>query len=110
MSFVESGKFVFCVAYILLLPGFLITHIFFPKQRIHSVFDYEKKIFVSEREGIDFVERIALSLVLSIAVVPLIMFYLYLIGMKVNIINVLFVTTGLIIILLLILFFIMRKK
>ena len=41
----------------------------------------------NEKE-IDVIERIALSFALSIAVVPLLVFYLNLIGMKINALNV----------------------
>jgi uncharacterized membrane protein len=65
--------------FILFLPGFFITFIFF---------DWNK---------IDLIERIALSFALSIAVVPLVAFYANLAGVPINNIN---IVTELIIILL----------
>ncbi len=65
--------------FVLFLPGFFISFIFF---------DWNK---------IDVIERIALSFALSIAVVPLVAFYANLAGVPINNIN---VVTELIIILL----------
>ncbi len=57
-------------AYILFLPGFVLTFTFF------------------RRGTIDIIERLALSFALSIAVVPLVAFYLNLMGVKLNRLNV----------------------
>jgi uncharacterized membrane protein len=67
LGFIEAFRVVFGSVYVLFLPGFLLTWIVFPK---HNV--------------IDWLERIALSFALSIAVVPLIVFYLSLIGLKIS--------------------------
>lgn len=53
----------------LFIPGFIISFIFFKKDQI------------------DYLERIALSFALSIAIVPLTLFYLNLIGIKINLLN-----------------------
>jgi uncharacterized membrane protein len=58
------------VIFTLFLPGFLISLIFF------------------QRNQIDIIERIALSFALSIAVVPLVVFYTNLLGVKITTINV----------------------
>lgn len=71
---------VFGSVYVLFLPGFIISFVFFDKDKI------------------DFLERIALSFALSIAVVPLFVFYLNLIGVKINKLNVSLVILGIIII------------
>ena len=71
LNFLESLRIVFGGFYVLFLPGYFLTHLFFPKK-------------LNNKEGIDFIERLALSFALSIAIVPLIVFYLNLIGMKIN--------------------------
>ncbi len=69
LGFLESFRVVFGSIYVLFLPGFLITWIIFPKNKAN---------------GIDWLERIALSFALSIAIVPLVVFYLNLIGLKIS--------------------------
>jgi uncharacterized membrane protein len=69
----ESFRIVFGSVYVLFLPGLVLTFAFFREKEI------------------DIIERIALSFALSIAVVPLLVFYLNLIGMKINVINVVLV-------------------
>jgi len=69
----ESFRIVFGSLYILFLPGLVLTFAFFRDKEI------------------DIIERIALSFALSIAVVPLLVFYLNLIGMKIDVINVVLV-------------------
>ncbi len=80
LNYMESFRIIFGSAYVLFLPGFLISYIFFPKTK-----EFEEK---SEEKGaIDWIERIALSFALSIAIVPLAVFYLNLIGVKINMLN-----------------------
>jgi uncharacterized membrane protein len=69
----ESFRIVFGSVYVLFLPGLVLTFAFFRDKEI------------------DAIERIALSFALSIAVVPLLVFYLNLIGMKIDVINVVLV-------------------
>ncbi|MDD5638482.1 MAG: DUF1616 domain-containing protein [Candidatus Pacebacteria bacterium] len=69
----ESFRIVFGSVYILFLPGLVLTFAFFREKEI------------------DIIERIALSFALSIAVVPLLVFYLNLIGMKIDVINIVLV-------------------
>ena len=76
----NAFRIVFGSIYVLFLPGFVLSFAFFEKKEI----------------GI--LERIALSFALSIAVVPLVVFYLNLIGMKINAINVSLVVLGILII------------
>jgi len=66
---VQSFRVVFGSVYVLFLPGLVLSFVFFNKKEI------------------DFIERIALSFALSIAVVPLLVFYLNLLGMKINLVN-----------------------
>ncbi len=65
----QSFRIVFGSVYVLFLPGLVLSFVFFNKKEI------------------DFIERIALSFALSIAVVPLLIFYLNLLGMKINLVN-----------------------
>ena len=65
----QSFRIVFGSVYVLFLPGLVLTFAFFKGKEI------------------DVLERIALSFALSIAVVPLSVFYLNLVGMKINILN-----------------------
>jgi uncharacterized membrane protein len=52
--------------YLLFLPGYAVSFLFFA------------------RGGIDIIERVALSFALSVAVVPLLAFYLNLVGVKIR--------------------------
>ncbi|MEK6922735.1 MAG: DUF1616 domain-containing protein [Nanoarchaeota archaeon] len=67
LPFLESLRIVFGSIFVLFIPGYVMSFIFFKQ--------------------IEIIERIALSFALSIAVVPLVMFYLNLIGLKINLIN-----------------------
>ncbi|MFA5173550.1 MAG: DUF1616 domain-containing protein [Candidatus Pacearchaeota archaeon] len=69
LTSIESLRIVFGSIYVLFIPGFVISYIFFAKDKI------------------DWIERIALSFALSIAIVPLAVFYLNLIGIKINLLN-----------------------
>ncbi len=89
-GFLASFRIVFGSVYVLFLPGFIISFIFFPKK------------------DIDWIERIALSFALSIAIVPLVVFYLNLIGIKINLLNTSLIIAGIIAVSLLILKW--RKK
>lgn len=84
----NAFRIVFGSLYVLFLPGFTMSFIFF------------------EKGNIDLLERIALSFALSISVVPLVVFYLNLIGMKINALNVSLIILGIILISLVII----RKK
>jgi len=65
---------------VLFLPGYVISFLFFKKNKI------------------DIIERIALSFALSIAIVPLLIFYLNLIGMKINTLSSALTIAGIIIV------------
>ena len=90
LNYLESFRIIFGSVYVLFLPGFIFTYIFFPKTR-----EFETK----EKGSIDWIERIALSFALSIAVVPLIIFYLNLAGIPINTLNSALTILGIIIIL-----------
>jgi uncharacterized membrane protein len=101
VSFVESFRIVFGSVYVLFLPGLIMSFIFFPKTK-----EFESK----NEEGIDWIERIALSFALSIAIVPLAVFYLNLIGLKINLLNSFLTILGIIAISLGILYWGKRKN
>lgn len=65
----QAFRIVFGMVYLLFLPGFVWTWVFWQK---------------SELDGI---ERFILSLVLSIALVPLVVFFLNKVGVKINLLN-----------------------
>lgn len=79
---IEALRIIFGSIFVLFLPGFVLSWIFFP-----------------DKNEIDWIERAALAFGLSIAVVPLAVFYLnYLFGVKINIQNVAVIITTIIII------------
>lgn len=80
LSYLEGFRIIFGSVYVLFIPGLILTYIFFPKTK---EFDSKDK----ESNSIDWIERIALSFALSIAVVPLVIFYLNLMGLKINLLN-----------------------
>lgn len=65
-EFLNILNIVFAIVFILFLPGHLITYIFFPLKKI------------------DLIERTALSFALSIAIVPLFVFYMNLLGIPIT--------------------------
>jgi uncharacterized membrane protein len=75
----ESLRIIFGSFYILFLPGFILSFVFFSS-------------------SIDWIERIALSFGLSISIVPLTVFYLNIIGIKINFLNSILSILGIIII------------
>lgn len=81
----SSLRIVLGSIFVLFVPGFIISFIFFKKDKI------------------DIIERIALSFALSIAIVPLAVFYLNLVGVKINLLNSFLTILGIIIISLVIL-------
>lgn len=93
IGFLESFRIVFGSVFVLFLPGFIITFIFFNKTN-----------------EIDWLERIALSFALSIAIVPLVVFYLNLAGIKINLLNTSLIILGIIAVSLVILNFRLKKS
>ena len=80
LGYLSSFRIVFGSIFVLFIPGFIISYIFFPKTK---EFDSKDK----EEGAIDWIERIALSFALSIAIVPLAVFYFNLAGIKINLLN-----------------------
>lgn len=101
----ESFRIVYGSLYVLFLPGFILSYIFFPKTK-----NEEEKYAEEKDKGIDWIERIALSFALSIAVVPLVIFYLNLIGLKISLINSFFTILAIIVISVVILFWKNKRK
>ena len=89
LGYLGAFRIVFGAVYVLFLPGFLISYILFNKT---------KEFEVENKEGIDWIERIALSFALSIAIVPLAVFYLNLIGIKISLLNTTLIILGIILI------------
>lgn len=96
LGLLESFRIIFGSVFVLFIPGFVISYIFFPKTR---EFEENEKINVEREKGaIDWIERVALSFALSIAIVPLVVFYLNLIGLKINLLNSFLTILGIIVI------------
>ena len=68
MTFLQILRIIFGSVYVLFIPGFILTLIFFKK----------------EDKEIDWLERITLSLALSIAIVPLTIFLFNLLGVSIT--------------------------
>lgn len=66
----NAFRIVFGSVFVLFVPGLIISYLFFDKLEI------------------EWLERVALSFALSISIVPLLVFYLNLLGMKMNVVNV----------------------
>lgn len=98
LSLLESVRIVFGSVYVLFLPGFIMSYIFFPKTKTEEKTISDHETNKTNDHCIDFIERIALSFALSIAVVPLAVFYLNLLGMKINLLNSFLTILGIIII------------
>ena len=107
LGYLESFRIVFGSLFVLFLPGFILSYVFFPFSKPFD--EKEKDEDKNEREGndgklengkavgnsdndsgnaIDWIERFALSFALSIAVVPLVVFYLNLAGVRISLLNV----------------------
>lgn len=96
LGYVESIRIVFGSVYVLFLPGFVISYIFFPR-----TIKFEGKNAKEQEHNkgsVDLIERIALSFALSIAIVPLAAFYLNLIGIKINLLNSFLTVLGIVVI------------
>lgn len=68
LTFTESFRIIFGSIYVLFLPGFVWSFVFFD----------------GRSRKVDLIERIALSFALSIAIVPLAVFYLNLVGLPIS--------------------------
>lgn len=68
LGYFESFRVIFGSAYVLFLPGWVWSFVFFD----------------GKSRKVDLIERIALSFALSIAIVPLAVFYLNLVGLPIT--------------------------
>lgn len=80
LPFIQSFRIVFGAVYLLFLPGFVWSWVFWKKGELDSI------------------ERFTLSLALSIAIVPLVVFFLNKVGVKINLVNSLIEISGIIIV------------
>ncbi len=76
LGLAQAFRLVYGSVFALFLPGFLLSHLFYDKRKI------------------DLLERIALSFALSISIIPLLVFYLNLIGLRVNTLNSILIISG----------------
>lgn len=86
----QSFRLVFGSFFVLFLPGYIISFLFF--------------------KDIEILERIALSFALSIAVVPLLVFYFNLIGVRISLLNSSLIILGIIIASLMGIYFKYKRK
>jgi len=105
LTLIDSLRIVFGAVYVLFLPGFIISYIFFPRTK-----PFEENESTFDKTSIDIIERLALSFALSIAIIPLVIFYLNLIGVKISALNSFFIILGIIIISLGIIYYKNRKN
>ena len=90
IELLTSFKILFGGAYMLFLPGFILSYIFLSKTKNPK----EK----SKKKGtLTWLERIALSIGISILLVPVVVFYLGLIGVEINVLNSFLTTSGIIV-------------
>lgn len=67
---------------VLFIPGYWLTWIFFPEKRQDK----------NKKDGIDSLERFALSIALSLSVTPLVLFYVNFLGMRITLWNIYAIT------------------
>lgn len=94
MNFVEWLQVIIALVGILFLPGYFLTIIFFPK----------------ENKKLDPIERFLLSFALSMAIVPLLIFFLNKAGLNINQINVIIIVVSVLVIEVIYLFIKSRKR
>jgi len=97
LRYLESLRIVFGSVYVLFLPGFILSYVFFPFSK--QVDDNENLEDDENKEiAIDWIERCAISFALSIAIAPLVVFYLSLIGVEISLLNLILEILGIIVI------------
>jgi len=116
-------RIVFGTIFVLFVPGFVWSYVFFPRKndRGREISANEKQSILFERgrrgdrvenheHPLDVIERITLSLALSMAMGPLLIFFLNKVGVKITTLAVLLEIISLIVAGLVTLFFVLRKK
>lgn len=78
-KFIEILRILIGSVFVLYLPGHFLSYIFLKKG------------------SIDIIERIGISFALSISIVPLVVFYLNLLGVKINVLSVFLEVSGIIV-------------
>ena len=91
VELLSGFKIVFGGVYFLFLPGFIISFIFFKKTK-------DPKATLKKKGVLTWLERVALSIGISLVLVPVVVFYLSLIGIEVNIFNSFLTTLGIILV------------
>lgn len=98
LPFWESLRVVFGTSFVIFLPGFVLSYVFFPQTvSIIQSSDAEEITGVSIQRGhpaLDWVERITLSFILSLSVVPLVVYLTNRIGLPITTATVIFLTAG----------------
>lgn len=115
----QTLRVVFGSVYVLFVPGFIWSYVFFPKkspsnppfkkEEASSPFLQKEEAERDSEKPLDLIERITLSIALSMAMGPLLIFFLNKVGVKINSINsflelLILITAGIVII------FILEKK
>lgn len=103
LSLFDSLRIFLGSFYVLFLPGFILSYLFFPNTVSFDSVD-------GTSSGIDFLERTALSFALSIAIVPLAVFYLNLVGLRISTLNSILTILAIILISLTLLFLKSKRK
>ncbi|MFA6296300.1 MAG: DUF1616 domain-containing protein [Patescibacteria group bacterium] len=101
LGFANSFRLVFGIIYVLFIPGFVWSYVFFRRSGFDADTNADTTLINSSDEkndGIDWVERIILSIALSLALVPLVIFFVNKIGVKINLLSVMIEIFGIILI------------
>lgn len=96
LGFVSSFRLVFGLLYILFIPGFIWSYVFFKDEK--AVDQKQITTTLKEDSKIDVIERIILSVALSLALVPLFIFFINKVGVKINFLSVFLEVLGIILI------------
>ncbi len=98
----SSFRLVFGILYILFIPGLIWSYVFFSSADSTLISNADNTLIKNtdnkKVEGIDSIERIILSVALSLALVPLVIFFINKIGVKINLISVVLEVLGIILI------------
>ena len=86
LGFASSFRLVFGLLYILFIPGLVWSYVFFENRGITQ--KRTQNNADTTDTGIDWIERIILSVALSLALVPLFIFFVNKLGVKINILSI----------------------
>lgn len=83
----QTFRVIFGSIYVLFVPGFIWSYVFFPKKSpSNTPLEKEDNKGILEKP-LDLIERITLSIALSMAMGPLLIFFLNKVGVKINFLN-----------------------